>query len=261
MTFDYMTNTFRKAIVRRPGHSVVNGLSSSGYGIPDYERSLGQHADYVVKLEKCGLSVRILDCDEEFPDSVFIEDVALCTSRCAVITNPGAPSRKGEIKGMRIILEDYFENIEFIADPGTLEAGDVMMAGEHFFIGISRRTNHNGACQLIRILEKYGYTGSPVPLPDLLHLKSGASYLENNVILTTKEFAGIKEFEPFSKIIVPDHESYAANSIWLNGVVLLPEGYPETRKLVEDAGYDSIVSDVSEFRKLDGGLSCLSLRF
>ena len=256
-----MSLTFRNAIVRRPGRSVVNGLSSSGYGKPDFEKSLRQHSEYIGKLEGCGLSVRILDCDEEFPDSVFIEDVALCTSCCAVITNPGAPSRKGETNGMGNILKDYFENIEFIADPGTLEAGDIMMAGEHFFIGLSQRTNQNGACQLITILEKYGFTGSLIPLSELLHLKSGTSYLEDNVILVTKELAGNKEFGSFRKIIVPDHEAYAANSVWLNSIVLLPEGFPETRILIEDAGYETIVSDVSEFRKLDGGLSCLSLRF
>lgn len=252
---------FRNAIVRRPCHSIINGLSSSGIGIPDYKKSVRQHSQYIKILEECGLTVKILEADEKYPDSVFIEDVALCTSRCAVITNPGAPSRKGEIKGLRSVLEEYFENIEVISEPGTLEAGDVMMAGEHFFIGISQRTNLNGADQLIRILENYGFTGSPVPLSYLLHLKSGTSYLEDNVILVTKELAGLKEFESFTKIIVPDHESYAANSVWLNGIVLLPEGFPETSLLIDDAGYKTVVTDVSEFRKLDGGLSCLSLRF
>lgn len=256
-----MTLIFRNAIVRRPGRSVVNGLSSSGTGIPDYEKSLRQHSEYIRKLEQCGLNVSILDPDEEFPDSVFIEDTALCTSRCAVITNPGAPSRKGEIKGMKKILQGFFENIEFIYDPGTLEAGDVMMAGEHFFIGISERTNHYGADQLIRILEKYGFTGTTVTLSGLLHLKSGTSYLENNVILVTEKLACIKEFESFRKIVIPDSELYAANSLWLNDTVLVPDGFPETKRLIEEAGYETIVTDVSEFRKLDGGLSCLSLRF
>lgn len=252
---------FHNAIVRRPGRSVVNGLSTSYSGFPDYEECLRQHSEYIARLVECGLAVRIIDPDEEFPDSVFIEDVALCTSRCAVITNPGAPSRKGEIAGMKNILEEYFENIEFIYDPGTLEAGDIMMAGDHYFIGISERTNHKGAVQLIRILQKYGFTGSLVPLSGFLHLKSGASYLENNVILVTEELAGKKEFESYRRIIVPYNERYAANSLWLNGTVIVPDGFPETKRLIEETGCDTTVTDVSEFKKLDGGLSCLSLRF
>jgi len=236
-------------------------LSTSGLGVPDYDRTLFQHSEYIRKLKECGLTVKILDPSEEFPDSVFIEDVALCTSRFALITNPGAPSRKGEIKVMNKVLKEYFENIENITEPGTLEAGDVMMAGEHFFIGISERTNHSGADQLIRILDKYGFTGSKIHLSGMLHLKSGVSYLENNVILLTKELAVHEEFGSFRKIIVPDSEGYAANSVWLNGKILLPEGFPETRRLINNAGFDTMVTDVSEFRKLDGGLSCLSLRF
>lgn len=256
-----MSLIFSHAIVRKPGRSVVNGLSTSGAGVPVYEDTLVQHSEYIRKLKECGLTVNILDPEEEFPDSVFIEDVALCTSRFAVITNPGAQSRKGEIKGMNNVLKEYYENIEAITDPGTLEAGDVMMAGDHFFIGVSDRTNLTGAEQLIRILEKYGFTGSKIRLSGMLHLKSGVSYLENNVILVIKGLAGIKEFNSFRKILVPDSEGYAANSVWLNGTVIVPDGFPETKRLIEENGYNTIVTDVSEFRKLDGGLSCLSLRF
>ena len=162
---------------------------------------------------------------------------------------------------MHDVLENYYRSVEKISLPATLEAGDVMMAGSHFFIGISNRTNSEGADQLIKILEKYKLTGSKVPLKKMLHLKSGVSYLENNNMLVCGEFKNAREFENFNRIPVDDDECYAANSLWINDRVLVPDGFPKTRKKIEMAGYETISLDVSEFRKIDGGLSCLSLRF
>ena len=130
-----------------------------------------------------------------------------------------------------------------------------------YFIGISSRTNSAGAEQLIKILNKYGMEGITIPLKSMLHLKSGVSYLENNNLLVAGEFANNKEFPNFNRILVKPDELYAANSLWINDKVIVPEGFPETRKKIEKAGYETIVLDVSEFRKVDGGLSCLSLRF
>ena len=136
-----------------------------------------------------------------------------------------------------------------------------MMVGEHFYIGISQRTNNQGAKQLIEILERYDMTGSTVPLKEMLHLKSGLSYLEQNKLLISGEFMNHPAFADFQRIEVDPGEAYAANSLWVNSTVLVPEGYPLTRDKIEQAGYPTLTLDVSEFRKLDGGLSCLSLRF
>jgi dimethylargininase len=252
---------FRNAIVRKPCASIINGLTSASLGKPDYKKAVEQHEKYVEALIKAGLSVRILDEDDMYPDSTFIEDVALCAGDIAVITNPGAASRRGETKGIRPVLHDFFDNIEEIASPGTLEAGDVMMTGNHFFIGISGRTNYHGADQLIKILKKHGMTGSTIRLDRLLHLKSGASYLENNNMLVCEELASCPDLERFNRLVVDPGESYAANSLWINEVVFVPAGFPETRRMIEKAGYRTIILDVTEFRKVDGGLSCLSLRF
>ncbi len=162
---------------------------------------------------------------------------------------------------MRNVLTKYYSSIEEILFPATLEAGDVMMAGSHFFIGISERTNSEGADQLIKILNKNNFNGSKVLLKKMLHLKSGVSYLENNNMLVCGEFIKTKQFESYNRITIDDDESYAANSLWINGKVLVPEGFPKTRKKIEKAGYETIILNVSEFRKIDGGLSCLSLRF
>lgn len=252
---------FRNAIVRVPSPSITEGLTTANLGKPDYLKALEQHASYTEALKKCGLNVKVLEKDDLHPDSTFIEDVALCTSEFAVITYPGAESRVGETNGIRDVLQEFYCNIEEIISPGTLEAGDIMMAGNHFFIGVSRRTNLNGSVQLIKILEQHGMTGSAITLKEMLHLKSGASYLENNNMLVSGELKDCSDLERFNRIIVEPGESYAANSLWVNGTVLVPAGFPETGKKIEDAGYRTIVLDVSEFRKVDGGLSCLSLRF
>jgi dimethylargininase len=261
MTTGAIKNSFSRAIVRRPCPAMVHGITSAGLGKPVFELAVDQHHQYIQALEQCGLTVKILESDDRFPDSVFIEDVALCTPNCAVITNPGAPSRNGETDGMMEVLADFFQRIEEIASPGTLEGGDVMMVGSHYFIGLSERTNREGAEQLIEILIRHGMDGSWVPLNEVLHLKTGVSYLENNNLLVCGEFIEFSGFQQFNRIIVPSAESYAVNSLWINGTVLVPEGFPETRDKIEHAGYPVITLDVSEFRKLDGGLSCLSLRF
>jgi len=156
---------------------------------------------------------------------------------------------------------DFYSNIEEVQEPGTVEAGDIMMVGSHFYIGLSERTNEDGARQVIAYLEKYGLSGSVVRLEKMLHLKTGVAYLENNNLLACGEFLTKEEFQRFNILEVDEDESYAANCIWVNDVVLVPKGYPKTKRTIEKAGYAVREVDVSEFRKLDGGLSCLSLRF
>ncbi|MCG6913915.1 N(G),N(G)-dimethylarginine dimethylaminohydrolase [bacterium BMS3Abin03] len=251
---------FTKAIVKRPCKNLVNGLTTANLGKPDYDLALKQHQGYIEALIECGLEVTILEADEDYPDSVFVEDTAILTPRCAIITNPGAPSRRGEIIEISKVLKNIYQNVETITEPGTLEAGDVMMVGNHFYIGISKRTNQAGANQLINILEKYDLTGSTITLENVLHLKSGVSYLDNNNLLSIKNFINEPEFQKYNIILVDEDESYAANSLWINDNVLVPEGFPKTKENINNAGYTAIEIDVTEFRKLDGGLSCLSLR-
>ena len=132
-----MKKQFTNAIVRPPGFSMIKGLSGTDLGVPNYFNARKQHAEYVKALEACDVKVKILRADERYPDSCFIEDVALCTPHCAIITLPGAESRKGEIDAMSWIMKRYYSKIEYINDPGTLEAGDVMMVG--FFLLGGRR--------------------------------------------------------------------------------------------------------------------------
>jgi len=252
---------FTRAIVKTPCKAMTAGITSAELGMPDYHLALEQHQNYIKALQHCGLEVTILDADERFPDSTFVEDVALVTPHCAILTNPGATSRNQETITMAPILEDYFSHIEQISAKGTLDAGDIMCVGNHYYIGLSERTNFQGASQMIDILERYSMTGSTIKLDSMLHLKTGVNYLENNRILVTGEFIDKAELQQFEQIIVEDSEAYAANSVWINDFLITPAGFPQTKKQLQQKGFNLIEVDVSEFQKLDGGLSCLSLRF
>ena len=252
---------FTKAIVKTPCRNMVNGITSASLGKPDYSLALDQHKDYIHALEKCGLDVTTLDPDEKFPDSTFIEDACLITPKCSIITNPGAASRRDESIHISKIVKQLDLPVEGIKSPGTLDAGDIMMVNDHYFAGLSDRTNIEGVSQLNLILKKYGLTSSTITLKSVLHLKTGISYLENNNLLAFGEFLNHPALSAFNILEVDQDESYAANSVWINGKVLVPMGFSKTNEMIKAAGYQTIEVNVSEFRKLDGGLSCLSLRF
>lgn len=255
---------FQNVIVRRPCKALVEGITSNPQlGKPDYALALQQHDDYIAALRQCGVEVTILPADERYPDSCFVEDPAVITSKCAIITNPGAPSRNGEKDEIIDAVRKFFpeDKIEYIQAPGTLEGGDVMMVGNHFYVGRSARTNEEGIRQFISILEKYGLSGSEVTLEEVLHLKTGVNYLENGNMLVAGEFVRKPEFAQYNRVEIPQEEAYAANCIWVNGTVIVPKGYPAVEAAVRALGYPVLLVDTSEYRKIDGGLSCLSLRF
>ena len=173
---------FTRAIVKTPGKSFIKGITTAGSGRPDYQKALQQHQEYIEALQDCGLEVIVLPPNEDFPDSTFVEDPALITPKGAIITNPGAPSRKGETKEIREVLQVYFPDLKEIQEPGTLEGGDIMRVGTNYYIGLSDRTNQEGADQLINILKSFGLSGTVIKLEKVLHLKTGVSYLEEDII-------------------------------------------------------------------------------
>lgn len=252
---------FTHALVRTPGQSLIHGLSTAQLGPPDYALALEQHQLYVNALLQCGVQVLVLPPDEHHPDSTFVEDTALITPQGAIITRPGADSRRGETAAIEQALRPFYPQPGRITDPGTLDAGDVMMVGDHYYIGLSERTSRSGAEQLQTQLEAWQLGATLVPVGAGLHLKSSLAYLENRHLLITPDFADEAIFDDFRKLPVPAAEAYAANCIWVNHTVLVPAGFPQTQAMVEAAGYETIVLNMSEFQKLDGGLSCLSLRF
>jgi dimethylargininase len=252
---------FNNTIVKIPSESYINGLTTSDLGRPIFEKALDQHQAYIEALKKCGTEVTILPSNIEFPDSTFVEDTAVLTPKFAVISNPGALSRNGEIHEMEPVIQSFYESIYYIKAPGTLDGGDILQIEDHFYIGISARTNHDGAVQLKTILKLEGYKSTIIELEKFFHLKTGITYLGNQTIVVAGEFIDHPEFNNYQKIVVPPEEEYAANCIRVNDYVIIPAGYPVTKQKINEAGYQTIELEMSEFRKQDGGLSCLSLRF
>ena len=255
-----MNYEFRYAIARKPGENFAQGITTADLGPASFELMQKQHQTYIETLELLGLEVVVLDALPGYPDAHFVEDTALVTPLVAVITNPGAEARKGEANEIEPVLSMYRKTVH-IAAPGTVDGGDVLMVGGHFFIGISERTNAEGANQLGHILEENGYTWSAVPVGMGLHLKSSVNYVGDSTLLIAEDFSALPAFKNYDKIVLDPEENYAGNSLLVNGVLLLPRGFPKTRKKLEALRQDIIELDVSEARKMDGGLTCMSLRF
>src|SRR5215217_1868692 len=223
---------FARAIVRDVPETISTGITTTDLGIPHAEKAREQHRSYVAALGGCGLEVTILEADERYPDSVFVEDTAVVTDRCAIIANPGAAGRRGEVHEIEELLSGLYENVERIVSPGTLDGGDVLQVGDHFYIGLTRRTNREGAEQLSALLREYGFGASFVELRRFLHLKTGVAYPGGNDLVVAGELVAHDEFEGFDKIVVTPEEEYCANCIRVNHHVLLAGGCEKTQEKI-----------------------------
>ena len=253
-------NMFTKAIVKRPAKTFAHGITTSSLGKPDYTLTLKQHDAYCEALIKCGLELTVLEAAPEFPDSCFVEDTAVVTKEFGVITRPGDKSRLDETEAIEKTLNPLLQ-LHHIEKPGTLEGGDIMQVENKFYIGLSGRTNLAGAKQLSRILATYNFDVYTIPVCNMLHFKTGVNYLGDNNIILHQSFCSAKDLSNYHQIIVEPDEEYAANVLRINDYVLVPAGFPKTKTAIESLGYQTIELELSEFQKMDGGLSCLSLRF
>jgi dimethylargininase len=251
---------FTRAICRKPGLNFSHGITTVKGGKPDYAKMMTQHDAYVDALKKLGLQVEVLEPLGEFPDAYFVEDAAIVTPELAIITRPGAKARRGEAAAMEPVLVKY-RPLARIEAPGKLDGGDVLLIERHALIGVSERSNPEGAEQLGEILEDHGFTWTAVPVAEGLHFKSSVNWVGGRNLLVTEDFAGMDELEGFRQIVVDPTESYAANVLWINGTLIVPAGYPGTRKKLEVLGLPILELDTSEARQMDGGLTCMSLRF
>jgi|AGTN01.2.fsa_nt_gi N-Dimethylarginine dimethylaminohydrolase len=277
-----MTLQHKYAIVRKPGKNFAHGVTASKLGSPNFEKALEQHAAYVAALEHSGVEVICLPADEKHPDGCFVEDTAILAEGTAIITNPGHQSRKGETGEVEKALRELItargayvplKQIEHITAPGTVDGGDVLRIKDHYIIGLSNRTNKEGAEQLGKILTGCRKTFAVVQARDL-HLKTSVAYLGNDCCVVTEEYDRDEEFSKalgesvHRKIVVSEDEKYAANCLRVNETLLLASGFPQIFESLtsrfkalppEMLTVRVVTLDMSEFQKMDGGLTCLSL--
>jgi dimethylargininase len=254
---------FARALVRPPSATFASGITSSHLGPPDLTLALEQHEDYCRALTELGLALVTLPPDPNYPDSTFVEDTAIVTSRGAILTRPGARSRAGEVASVGAALQNWFPELGEMTAPGTLDGGDVCEVGDHYFIGISTRTNQEGAAQLSQWLARQGFSSSAIDIrgmSGLLHFKSGLSWLGGRRLLAVPQLADHDALRGWEVVRVPEGEDYAANCIAVNDKLLVADGFPATSGVLRQLGYDLIPLAMSEFQKMDGGLSCLSVR-
>ncbi len=253
---------FTRAITRRPASSVTAGLRAVDTGNPDFGLMLQHHAEYVEALHEAGAQVIELDPLDDFPDGLFVEDTALCLPESVVLMRPGAPTRLGEVAQIEPVLQELFDNVARIDGPGTIEGGDILKTSREVLVGQSLRTNSEGIAELAIILSDWGHVVREVSVPDgVLHFKTDCSLLDSTTILSTKRLAESGIFSDYNVIFTSEGEEAAANAIRYNDFVLMSVGFPKTAERLMEAGYQIKEIGNSECSKLDGGMSCLSLRF
>ena len=253
---------FTRAITRRPARSVVDGLRAEDHGKPDFDQMLKDHAHYVATLRETGAEIIELPALDEFPDAVFVEDDALCLKNCAILMRPGAVSRMGEVAMMAPAIRAQYNDISEITGPGFIEGGDILTTSREIMIGNSARTDAAGVEELRAIVEPRGYVIREVQTPpDVLHFKTDCSLLDGNTILSTKRLDASGCFEGYRVLHTADGEEAAANAIRFNQFVIMAANFPKTAQMLRENGYEVREINNTECAKIDGGMSCLSLRF
>lgn len=254
--------TFSHALCRKPARSVTNGLRANDQGDPNYAQFIQHHEAYVNALKSTGCQVTVLDALEQYPDSVFIEDAALCLAGTAIVLRPGAESRFGESAALMPALQTKFRSVLNLPGNGYVDGGDILVTDTEVLIGLSSRTNQTGYDSLSKMVEKLGFKARKINTPaDILHFKTDCGLLDGQTIFASKALAATGCFDAYNVIIAPEGESAAANLIRVNDTVFISENYPKTKNMLDNAGYKVVCLPNSEAAKVDGGLSCMSLRF
>jgi dimethylargininase len=226
----------------------------------DLAKAIAQHQVYRDCLTQLGVTIISLPAESELPDAVFVEDAAVVVDEVAIITIMGAPSRRAEAESLIDPLSRY-RPVKFLAEPATLDGGDVLRTGDSIFVGLSQRTNREGFTQLQNILQPHPYRVEPVEVTGCLHLKSACSYIGKETLLINRSLINAEPFREFHLIDVPGEESAGANALLVNGVVVIPACFPKTRNLLERQGFHVRMIDVSELQKAEAGVTCCSLLF
>lgn len=254
---------FTHAISRKPSVSITKGLRAVDTGTPDLDLFASHHAEYVRAFRETGAEVLVLEALEAYPDAVFVEDTALCLQEGAIVMRPGAPTRLGEAAEMAPHLRALYSDVrEVSGSEAFIEGGDILTTETEILVGRSARTNAAGIAELRQLVADWGYAVREVITPEgVLHFKTDCSLLDGDTVLATERLAASGCFENYRVILTAEGEEAAANTIRFNDLVLMPAGFPKTRDRLVEAGFNVREIGNSEAAKLDGGMSCLSLRF
>ncbi len=253
---------FSRAIIRKPAASITEGLRAIDTGPPDLTRMTAAHDSYAATLRETGAEVIALSALPAYPDSIFVEDTALCLPQGAILMRAGAPTRSGEVYEMAPVLYKMYKDVREIKGPGTIEGGDILVTAREVLVGLSERTDQAGVDELAALTADWGYKVRAITIPpDVLHFKTDCSLLDANTILSTQRLAASGCFDDYNVIYTAPDEESAANAIRFNQFVIMAAGFPNTAKRLRDSGYEVREIDNVDCAKLDGGMSCLSLRF
>ena len=254
--------TFAHAITRQPAKSIVDGLRAVDVGAPDFDGMMRAHDAYVAALRSTGADVRVLGPLEAFPDAQFVEDTALCLPQGAILMHPGAPSRVGEVQEMAPHLANIYTEMRSIIGGGRIEGGDILVTGREILVGLSDRTNTAGVAELEQIANEWGHrVRTVITPPGVLHFKTDCSLMDPETILSTQQLDASGCFDGYRVLHVPREEEAAANAIRFNDLVIMADGFPRTAEMLDREGFNVVQIDNTDCAKLDGGMSCLSLRF
>lgn len=224
----------------------------------DLDVARAQHGEYVQALKKLGCEVIELPAESDLPDSVFVEDTAFILDDVAVITRPGADSRKPETESISRALAPHIKLVH-VREPATVDGGDVLVLGRNIYIGLSTRSNPEAIDQLNELLGEYGYTVTGVEMHDCLHLKSAVTRVDDETLLINKDWVDVYHFDTFNLIEVDKSEPFAANCLPVGNSIIYPTSFPNTCAKLEEAGYNILTVDVSELAKAEGAVTCCSL--
>lgn len=224
----------------------------------DVPKAAAQHAEYVACLEKLGVRVQSLAPEPDLPDAVFVEDAAVVVDEVAVIARPGVPSRRPEAESVAAALAEY-RPLRRMREPATLDGGDVMLAGRTLYVGVSRRANRAGIRQMTGALAPFGYAVTPVAIRDCLHMKSACCYLGKETILANRAWFDPAPFRDFRILDVAPDEPWAANVLAIGDTAIVHAGFPATREILKNAGWNTLPIDISEILKAEGALTCMSI--
>jgi len=246
------------ALVRAPGSELAGALRTHVEPLPiDATRAAAEHAGFVAVLRDLGVEVRELEPLPSHPDACFVEDTAIVLDEAAVLARPGAPSRAGEVDSVRAALAPHRELLELSA--GTLDGGDVLVAGDLLLVGQSTRTDHAALKALAHAVLPHGLRVKAVEVRGVLHLKTACSYLGEGRLLVHRRPLGLTRVQGLELVDVPAEEPHGANVVRVAGRVLVPASAPRTADLLAGLGHECLAVEVGELAKAEAGLSCLAL--